>query len=204
MSDNPGGGGTSDSVVIIQEMLDRGVTNAVVATIVDPAVVEQAHAAGVGAQISGLLGGKMDALHGPSLAFEGARVLSLQEVGQFTCKGPMMTGTVYIMGATCVLDIGGNTVIVTSRPQQAWDQEIIKCQGLDPLAFDYIVLKSAVHYRGDFTELSSHIVEVTGPGIHSSRLSDFAYEHIQRPLYPIDGYFDRLAQQQQAEATSRL
>ena len=40
-------------------------------------------------------GGKMDALHGPSLAFEGARVLSLQEVGQFTCKGPMMTGTVY-------------------------------------------------------------------------------------------------------------
>ena len=57
-------------------------------------------------------------------------------------------------------------------------QEIIKCQGLDPLAFDFIVLKSAVHYRGDFTELSSHIVEVTGPGIHSSRLSDFAYEHI--------------------------
>ena len=56
MSDNPGGGGTSDSVVILQEMLDRGVTNAVVATIVDPAVVEQAHAAGVGAQISGLLG----------------------------------------------------------------------------------------------------------------------------------------------------
>jgi len=85
-------------------------------------------------------------------------------------------------------------------------QEIIKCQGLDPLAFDYIVLKSAVHYRGDFTELSSHIVEVTGPGIHSSRLSDFAYEHIQRPLYPIDGYFDRLAQgqPQEAEATSRL
>ena len=41
-------------------------------------------------------------------------------------------------------------------------------------------------------------------GIHSSRLSDFAYEHIQRPLYPIDGYFDRLAQEQQAEATSRL
>ena len=96
MSDNPGGGGTSDSVVILQEMLDRGVTNAVVATIVDPAVVEQAHAAGVVAQISGLLGdarsacrrlpdlwsrcaahtdaplctgGKMDALHGPSLAF---------------------------------------------------------------------------------------------------------------------------------------
>ena len=67
MSDNPGGGGTSDSVVILQEMLDRGVTNAVVATIVDPAVVEQAHAAGVGAQISGLLGDARSACRLPAI-----------------------------------------------------------------------------------------------------------------------------------------
>ena len=67
MSDNPGGGGTSDSVVILQEMLDRGVTNAVVATIVDPAVVEQAHAAGVGAQISGLLGDTRTACRLPAM-----------------------------------------------------------------------------------------------------------------------------------------
>ena len=68
MSDNPGGGGTSDSVVILQEMLDRGVTNAVVATIVDPAVVEQAHAAGVGAQISGMLGDARTACRLPAMA----------------------------------------------------------------------------------------------------------------------------------------
>ena len=43
MSDNPGGGGTSDSVVILQEMLDRGVTNAVVATIVENNATILAH-----------------------------------------------------------------------------------------------------------------------------------------------------------------
>ena len=75
---------------------------------------------------------------------------------------------------------------------QAWDQEIIRCQGLDPLVFDFVVLKSAVHFRGHFTEIASHIVEVTGPGIHSSRLSDFAFQHVRRPLFPIDGYFDSL------------
>ena len=46
MSDNPGGGGTSDSIVILSEMLERGVRSCVIATIVDPAVAEDAHAAG--------------------------------------------------------------------------------------------------------------------------------------------------------------
>ena len=36
MSDNPGGGGTSDSIVILSEFLARGVRNCVIATIVDP------------------------------------------------------------------------------------------------------------------------------------------------------------------------
>eukprot|EP01043_Picozoa_sp_COSAG02_P012498 COSAG02_NODE_482_length_21409_cov_126.131018_15_plen_97_part_00 len=96
-------------------------------------------------------------------------------------------------------------MIVSSRPCQAWDQEIIKCCGLDPLSFDYIVLKSAVHFRGDFTKIATHIVEVTGPGIHSSRLSDFEFKNVRRPLYPIDGYFDQERQQEEeALATSRL
>jgi microcystin degradation protein MlrC len=204
MSDNPGGGGTSDGTVVLQELLAHGVRSCVVATIVDPEVVQAAHAAGVGARIGGTLGGKMDALHGPSLEFEGAVVRSVHGEGRFTCKGPMMTGTTYIMGATAVLELEGIAVIVASRPQQAWDQEIIRCQGLDPLAFEFIVLKSAVHFRGDFTALASHIVEVTGPGIHSSRLSDFAYRCIRRPLWPIDGHFDRIEQPVLTVATSRL
>ena len=51
------------------------------------------------------------------------------------------------MGKAAVLDMKGNSVIVTSRPAQAWDQEIIKCMGLDPLSFDFIVLKSAVPFH---------------------------------------------------------
>ena len=47
MSDNPGGGGTSDGVVVLQEMIARKVQNCVVATIVDPIVVQAARAAGM-------------------------------------------------------------------------------------------------------------------------------------------------------------
>lgn len=158
--------------------------------------------AGVGGHISGMLGGKMDDLHGPSLPFRDARVVFLDDAGHFVCTGPMMTGTHFYMGQTAVLLLEGNTVIVSSRPCQAWDQEIIKCCGLDPLSFDYIVLKSAVHFRGHFTDIATHIVEVTGPGIHSSRLSDFNFKNIRRPLYPIDGYFDQQQEAEDAVATS--
>jgi hypothetical protein len=36
-------------------------------------------------------------------------------------------------------------------------------------------------------------------GIHSSRLSDFVFENVRRPLYPIDGYFDRALPEEEEE-----
>lgn len=83
---------------------------------------------------------------------------------------------------------------------------ISACDRFQPLFLKRLVCCSQ-HFRGHFTEIASHIVEVTGPGIHSSRLSDFIFENIRRPLYPIDGYFDGIVQEEEmvlAAATSRL
>lgn len=49
----------------------------------------------------------MDDLHGPSLPFTDAQVLSLDDEGHFVCAGPMMTGTHFYMGGTAVLLIQG-------------------------------------------------------------------------------------------------
>ena len=54
----------------------------------------------------------MDDLHGPSLPFENVEVLSLDDEGQFVCKGPMMTGTAFYMGKTAVLSIKGTYSII--------------------------------------------------------------------------------------------
>jgi len=188
MSDNPGGGATSDSVAILEEFLKREIQGLAIATICDPEVAEIAHQAGVGATITVKLGGKIDHLHGPSIQVEG-KVRSLSD-GRFILKGRMMTGLKLSMGRTAVLEIAGNTVIVTSEREQALDPEILRSQGLDPKDFRFLVLKSAVHYRSNFTEIAHDIVEVTGPGIHSSRLTDFEYNNIPRPLFPLDDNFD--------------
>lgn len=78
MSDNPGGGGAMDSVAILSEFLARGVYGVLVGSICDGDVVSLATAAGPGGTIENFdLGGKTDALHGPSLRVRRAKVVSL-------------------------------------------------------------------------------------------------------------------------------
>ena len=45
--------------------------------------------------------------------------------GELTLTGRMFHGLHYSMGPTCVLEIEGNTVIVSSKSEQPWDQAYI-------------------------------------------------------------------------------
>lgn len=112
---------------------------------------------------------------------------------RYTLTGAMMTGSKLSCGPTAVLELpapdgsaASSTVVVCSYRQQILDPCILRGQGQEPTDYDFVVLKSAVHFRSNFTELAGAIVEVTGPGIHSSRMSDFVYEKVARPLWPLD------------------
>ena len=137
--------------------------------------VELATSIGVGGTLEGItLGGKTDDLHGPSIELASAKVVRLTD-GDYTLTGAMMTGTKLSCGPTAALEIpsasgaGSTTVVVCSYHQQVLDPALLRDQGVEPTDCDYIVLKSAVHFRSNFTEMAGAIVEVTGPGIHSSR-----------------------------------
>src|SRR5205807_1679857 len=49
VADNPGGGGSGDGTVILQALLAAGASDTAFGIMVDPAVAQEAHAAGVGA-----------------------------------------------------------------------------------------------------------------------------------------------------------
>jgi len=181
-----------DSVAILSEFLARGVHGVLIGSICDAEVVALANSAGVGGVIEDFeLGGKTDALHGPSLRVQRAKVVS-QSDGDYTLEGAMMTGSKLSCGPTAVLElpspdgVASSTVVVCSWRQQILDPCILRGQGQEPTDYDYVVLKSAVHFRSNFTELAGAIVEVTGPGIHSSRMTDFVYKKVARPLWPLD------------------
>lgn len=184
IADNPGGGGSNDGVEILRELMKQNVSSAAISSIYDPEVVQKAIAAGVGNTLTTSLGAKTDRLHGDPIEITG-RVRLIYD-GNFVYKGPMSRGAQASMGTSVVLDVAGIQVIVCSKRIQSRDPEMFRAAGIDPLAQKILVVKSAVHFRAGFEPIAADILIADAPGLTALDLSQFEFERIQRPLYPID------------------
>ena len=184
-ADNPGGGGPCDGTFILRALIAADAQDAVVAIIADPQSVEQAIQAGVGNKVDLEVGGKTLPLHGEPVALRGY-VRGIFD-GRVLYKGAMARGKLGQMGRTVVLQVGGVEIILTEERLQPFDAEIIRSVGIEPRDRKLIALKSAVHFRADFTPLAHEIIEVDTPGVHSPDLFSYDYKNLRRPIYPLDG-----------------
>ncbi|RKU27755.1 MlrC domain protein [Candidatus Poribacteria bacterium] len=183
-ADNPGGGGPCDGTTILQKFIEADVQDAVIAVIADPESVAQSVATGVGNRVQLNVGGKTDTQHGAPVALTGD-VKTLSD-GRFILKGPMGRGTVGNMGRTAVIQVGGIEIILTERRIQPYDAEVLRSVGIEPQTRKLIALKSAVHFRADYTPIAHQILDVDTPGVHSPNLFNYAYQKLRRPIYPLD------------------
>jgi microcystin degradation protein MlrC len=183
-ADNPGGGGPCDGTFVLRALIEADFEGAVVAVIADPESIDVAVKAGVGATVHLIIGGKTDGVHGTPVEAE-AYVKTISD-GIYVFKGPMGRGRKGRMGRTAVVIIGGVEVILTEERHQPFDAEVLRCVGIEPGDRKLIALKSAVHYRADYTPLAHEILEVDTPGVHSPNLFSFSYQNLRRPLYPFD------------------
>lgn len=184
MADNPGGGGSNDSVAVLRELIAQGVTSAAVGTIYDPDVVAECERVGIGNTIKTSLGAKSDDMHGDPIDIEG-RVQLIYD-GGFTYKGPMSQGAPGSIGKAAVIDVDGIRVIACSHRAQTLDPEVFRSAGIEPNDVDIVVVKSAVHFRAGFAPVAKEIITADGPGLTSLDLSIFPWSNIRRPLWPID------------------
>lgn len=165
-SDNPGAGAVGDTTHILRKILERGITGAAVATILDPESVEKCIEAGVGETVKLSLGGKSDPKYsGGPLAVD-AYVKMITD-GKYIFKGKMMHGSEGKHGKTAVVEIRGNTVLITSKPRQPLDLEIFRSHGITPEEQRLLVTKSTIHYRASYGEVAREMHTVVVPGYAS-------------------------------------
>jgi microcystin degradation protein MlrC len=160
--DNPGAGGTSDLVGMLDSLVRLNAQGAVMAVVYDPEVAAQAHDAGPGAEIDVTLGGKSGFPGVPPYA--GRFTVESLGDGRFTGTGPMFKGLRYQLGPMALLKIGGVRVVVASRKTQAADQSIMRHLGVEPAQEKILVLKSSVHFRADFAPIAEDILIAVAPG----------------------------------------
>ena len=79
-------------------------------------------------------------------------------------------------------------MVVTEGRAQCADPVFFEHLGLDIGAARAVVVKSRGHFRGGFDEFFGHdqVVEVDCPGLPSPLLTRFHWQHLPRPVLPID------------------
>ncbi len=187
VADNPGAGTSCDGTEILRELIARNARSTALALMFDPETVEQAAEAGIGATIQARIGGKVDDLHGAPIETS-AYVRALTD-GHYTNDGPLGTGSTTELGLTAVLEIGGRggiEVVCTTLRHAANDANSLRSVGIEPTKRQIVVIKSSVHYRADFTPLVKEIVEVDAPGLSTPNWSRFDFQHLRRPIFPLD------------------
>jgi len=190
--DNPGCGGTCDTVGVLSALIEHGAQDALIALICDPDAAAQAHAAGEGAEIEIDLGGRSGI---PGEAPLGGKfVVERLGDGSFTATGPFYKGYRMKLGPMALLRFGGVRIIVASRKQQAGDKEIFRHLGVEPGEHRIVVLKSSVHFRADFSDIAEEILVVEAPGAHIANPDKLRYQRLREGIRvkPMGQPFHRL------------
>jgi microcystin degradation protein MlrC len=186
--DNCASGGTMDTMTVLGAILDAGLPDVAAFAIFDPQAVRKMEAAGVGANVTLDLGGKMDM---PALGLKGAprqvsgRVKTLVD-GRYRNEGPMAKGAHGDMGLAAVLDTGKVEIAVISRHTEPSDIAPFRLLGIEPAKKRYLMLKSRVHWRAGLGPLAKAIVECAGTGVCTSDYAQLDFRRLRRPIYPLD------------------
>jgi microcystin degradation protein MlrC len=178
LQDNPGAGGTGDTTGLLAALVAAKAEQAVLAVLHDPQAAAAAHAAGAGASLHVMLGGRRG---GPgSVPLAADVVVERLGSGEFSGTGPMYRGARMSFGPMALLRThAGPRVVVGSVNSQCADQSILRHLGIEPASQRMIALKSAVHFRADFEPIASEIILVEAPGANAADHRSYRYRHLR-------------------------
>lgn len=178
--DNPGAGSNSESTGMLKALVENNAQNAAIGLMVDPEAAEAAAVAGEGAIIRLSLGGK-SGVDGDT-PFEAEFLVEKVSDGKAKAYGPYYRNRLLEMGTSACLRIGGVQVVVASQKIQMADRVMFSFIGVDPLAADILVVKSAVHFRADFTPLAEEIIVAKAPGSMPMVLEELPWTNLQEGI----------------------
>lgn len=177
IQDNPGAGGTGDTMGLIKAMLEAGVQNACAGLVFDPHVATIASKAGEGAVISVALGGKHD-VPGDSPLEADFTVINAPN-GKMIASGPLYKGGRMDLHPMARLRINGIDIVVVGKRVQAADQEFFRHVGIEPAAMDIIAVKSSAHFRGHFQPIADAVIDVAAPGAMAAFPSSLPFKRLR-------------------------
>ncbi|HZO88677.1 MAG TPA: M81 family metallopeptidase [Chthonomonadaceae bacterium] len=167
--DNVTAGGAGDIPLFVERLLAARVPDAVVAGLTDAGSVAQCAQAGVGAEVTLSLGGKLDQRNAQPLEVRG-RVAHLD---------PQDAPTLAVM------QVEGVTVILTTQRWAFANLSSFQRARIDPLKHKMVVVKLGYLFP-ELRDNAPRTIMALSPGFTDLRLERLPYRRLRRPLYPLE------------------
>jgi len=183
--DNVGGGSAGDGTVVLRELLRQGATDSVVC-LYAPEEVKRCVTAGVAADVTLTVGGKVDRKHGEPLEVSG-RVRVLHDGTYIEPEVRHGGRRINHMGTTALVELPDrNLLVLTTQRHPPFSLGQLTCLGIEPRRQRILVVKAAIAYKAAYAPVAGTIIEVDTPGLTAVNPMRFNYQHIRRPLYPLE------------------
>ena len=186
-SDNPGGGAAGDSTFILHELVRRGARDLALGMIWDPLAVRLASDAGVGAELMLRIGGKVGAGSGAPVDLRVTVTAVRGDARQHGLAGKFTEA----LGEAVAVRAGSIDIVLNSRRQQVFSPECFTELGIDLSLKRLVVVKSTRHFRAWFDAIAASTAICDAPGALNSDLARLHYQHLARPIWPLDEIDER-------------
>lgn len=186
-SDNPGSGAYGDCTAVLAALLAAGLRNVALGALNDPQAACVLTEAGVGREVSLLIGGKADPETGGGPLEVTGTVMALSD-GNFVYAGPMFTGLPGALGPSVCFRIQGIDVMIVSENYQMLDQNMFRAVGIEPTEKSIVVVKSMQHFRGAFGPIASEVIVTDAGGLCTPDVARRDYRNLRRPVFPLDPF----------------
>jgi microcystin degradation protein MlrC len=184
-SDSTGSGSPGDSTGILKHLVKVELSGSAAIFLVDPAAVQKAVSAGIGATIKMSIGAAFDKKNSRPVPVT-AYVKMISD-GRWTARARgYNTGITTAMGRSVVLAVGQVLILAAERSAMTVDPELFRSHGIDPLYCKIVVVKSPNGFRAAYEPIAKGIFLVDTPGVSTANFARLPFKRIARPIYPLD------------------
>ena len=176
------GGAPGDSTWLLREMLQQQISSTALIPMVDAEVVALAINAGVDCELTVALGGKLAGdFHQPVEV-----TAKVKAIGGGRLDARIIGIDSFNAGRTVLLEVGPIKIVVSETEGVGGNHPIVYRQfGIEPADAKMAVLKTASNFQC-YAEMTAQVLRVDTPGPTMSHLEQFNWQHVPRPIYPLD------------------
>lgn len=184
LADGTGAGSPGDATAVIAALLEADPALPAYVCVRDPGAAREAIAAGRGAAVSIVVGGKLDTVYNRPVRVEG--VVTFAGPARFRFAGGGYTGVEMDMGDCAVIHAGNVHLLILGNTVMTVDPAMYRAVGLEPADARIVVVKSHIQFRAGYENIADEIILLDSPGMSSDHLTELPFRRIPRPMFPWD------------------